>query len=543
MPRRLILAAALAAAASASLAQTAADLQMQANMAFASRDYVRAGTLLEQSFERQPQPAQLYNAACAYALGGHKEQAMRTLQRALANGFFNATLAGKDSDLASLHGDPRWPALLEQMKQKEVLEARLFNSAALRSPYRDDLPEDEKVAGLSKFWSEVKYNFVYTDRLKELDWDKLYLETLPKVRATTSTAEYYRVLIQLGAKLRDGHTGIWGADELLNKDWAKPLLKTRLVEGKVVVDAVFDPDLVARGVARGTEITAVDGEPVKAWAEREIRPYVSASSEQDMNQRVYGYQFLQGPVDVAPRVSFRTAAGKAFDAPVRRVSFQEFGKLAPKTEAFELRMLPGNIAYVALNTFNNSKAADGFLAAFDQIAKSQALIIDVRNNGGGNSGEGYRVLSTLTDKTYVPGKWGTRDYRPTYRAWQMANPDHEELDTPRAPDTAHQYSKPVVVLTSARTYSAAEDFALAFDIMQRGQIIGEVTGGSTGQPLFFDLPGGGHARICTRSVTYPDGRVWIGKGIAPNVAVAPTVADIRKGRDTVLEAALAALRK
>lgn len=42
----------------------------------------------------------------------------------------------------------------------------------------------------------------------------------------------------------------------------------------------------------------------------------------------------------------------------------------------------------------------------------------------------------------------------------------------------------VVVLTSPRTYSAAEDFASAFDVMRRGLIVGEPTGGSTGQPLF-----------------------------------------------------------
>ncbi len=48
-------------------------------------------------------------------------------------------------------------------------------------------------------------------------------------------------------------------------------------------------------------------------------------------------------------------------------------------------MLPGNIAYVALNTFNENRSAEMFEAAFDEIAKASALIIDLRNNGGGNS--------------------------------------------------------------------------------------------------------------------------------------------------------------
>lgn len=56
----------------------------------------------------------------------------------------------------------------------------------------------------------------------------------------------------------------------------------------------------------------------------------------------------------------------------------------------------------------------------------------------------------------------------------------------------------MIVLTSARTYSAAEDFVVAFDAMKRGTIVGEPTGGSTGQPLLFVLPGGGTGRVCTK---------------------------------------------
>mgnify|MGYP000636776297 CR=1 FL=1 len=79
--------------------------------------------------------------------------------------------------------------------------------------------------------------------------------------------------------------------------------------------------------------------------------------------------------------------------------------------------------------------------------------------------------------------------------------------------------------------------------MKRGKIVGEATGGSTGQPLMISLPGGGTARIVSKRDTYPDGKPFVGVGIQPNIKVSPTVADIRKGRDTVLEAALLALRK
>jgi C-terminal processing protease CtpA/Prc len=296
-------------------------------------------------------------------------------------------------------------------------------------------------------------------------------------------------------------------------------------------------------VAPGAEITEVDGEPVRAYAERELVPYLSASTQQDMNQRAYGYSFLSGPIGVTPRVTFRTADGKSFVAAAKRVEWDNWSKARPRRPAFEIRMLPGNVAYVALNGFGDQQAADGYMAAFDKIAKSSALVIDMRNNGGGNSDVGYRVLATLTDKPFLTGNWGTRNYRPTYRAWQRAMPNYEESSSEWPADLSHQYTKPVTVLISGATYSAGEDFMVAFGSMKRGLIVGEPTGGSTGQPLMVSLPGGGGARICTKADTYPDGRVWVGKGVEPDLRVAPTVADLRKGKDTVLEAALAALRK
>ena len=132
---------------------------------------------------------------------------------------------------------------------------------------------------------------------------------------------------------------------------------------------------------------------------------------------------------------------------------------------------------------------------------------------------------------------------PSFRAWGRPEGTHAEPGDRIPPDPKLHYAGPVVLLTSARTYSAAEDFTVAFDAMQRGRIVGEPTGGSTGQPLVFDLPGGGSGRVCTKRDSYPNGRAFVGVGIQPQVKVSPTVADLRAGRDTVLEAALALLRR
>lgn len=420
--------------------------------------------------------------------------------------------------------------------------AMQWESAALAGAYKDNISEDEKVAGLSKLWSEVKYNFFDTATLEKLDWDKLYLETLPRVRATRSTEDYYRVLTELVAKLKDGHTNVVPPAELQARMFGAPMLNTLPIEDRVLVTEVYDPDLRAKGIMPGLELVSIDGTEVKAYAAREVAPYVSASTPQDAALRTFSYQLLRGAEGSAARIVFRDASGKQFEQQVPRVGREARRAGGARPPSFEFSMLPGDVAYVALNSFDDESAAEAWMAAFDEIAKSSALVIDVRRNGGGNSGVGYAILSTLDNKPFMGSRWATRDYKPSWRAWGKEMPMYSEAPGVVQPDPKRQYSKPVLVLTSAATYSAAEDFAVAFDGMQRGALVGEPTGGSTGQPLFIKLPGGGQARICTKLDTYADGRAFVGVGVQPQHAAKPTVEGMRAGRDEVLEAALAQLQ-
>ena len=534
MVRHIIAGAALALCATLSHASEA-----EARKAYQDKQFTQAAALYMKEFDRAPHAALLYNAACSYALAGERDSAIAALTRAMDHGWLEAGKTEADSDFASLRSDPRWPKLLAAMKDKQALEARLYNSPAIASAYAETLGEDEKIAGLSKLWSEVKYNFVYTDTLKKLDWDKLYLDYLPKVRATGSTAEYYRVLIELVAKLRDGHSNVYPPEQLWDKMWARPLMRTMPVEGRVFVEQVYSPSLKALGIEPGLEVTAVDGIPVAQYVARDIAPYESASTPQDLERRTHGYSFLSGDAATAPKVTFVAKNGKTFTVAVPRVALAEWRKSASQRAPFEMKMLPGGVAYVALNGFGDQRAADGFIAAWPQIREARALVIDVRANGGGNSDVGYRVLGTLTDKPFVTTKWSTREYHPTFRAWGRPSTMHGEGPGEWQADGERVFKGPVAVLTSSATYSAAEDFALAFDNMKRGAIVGEPTGGSTGQPLFFKLPGGGTARVCTKQDTYPDGRPFVGVGIQPSILVRPTVADLRENKDAVLDAALA----
>jgi C-terminal processing protease CtpA/Prc len=167
----------------------------------------------------------------------------------------------------------------------------------------------------------------------------------------------------------------------------------------------------------------------------------------------------------------------------------------------------------------------------------------VRRNGGGSTGFGYRVLSTLTDKSVATTRGWKMVYRPTDRARQQ--PQQLEFEESQiGPDaTGRLFRKPVAVLIGPGTFSAAEDFAAAWKMMKRGLTIGTASGGSTGQPLVLALPGGGGMRICTKRDRFANGDEFVGIGIKPDVEVRQTLEEFRAGRDAVLERAIAELSR
>jgi C-terminal processing protease CtpA/Prc len=203
-------------------------------------------------------------------------------------------------------------------------------------------------------------------------------------------------------------------------------------------------------------------------------------------------------------------------------------------------LLPGNIAYLGIHSFNTDTASTFFRNNYETIARSSAMIIDLRENGGGNTD--LEILSYLIDSAASVSKMYTRQYIAAHRPWRRLQTTWGTTNGIQ-PNGGKRYTKPVILLVSPRTYSAAEDFAVAFKTLKCGLIMGEATGGSTGQPLFITLPGNISARICTKRDQFPNGDEFIGKGVLPDIPVTPTVQDIRKGIDTELQAALKEVKK
>ena len=170
----------------------------------------------------------------------------------------------------------------------------------------------------------------------------------------------------------------------------------------------------------------------------------------------------------------------------------------------------GNIMLLDLRVFPPpAMAGDVLAAAMNVVAQADALIIDLRRNGGGAETANL-VMGYLLD--------GGRPLSGTYD--RPTDTHHASVSPAWVPGRRFGTTKPLFILTSRRTFSAAEAVAYDLQALRRAVIVGEVTGGGAHpyeyrrvhRHFALDLPEG-------RSVNPITGGNWQGVGVQPDVAV------------------------
>jgi hypothetical protein len=247
----------------------------------------------------------LNDEAHIYMLLNEKDSAIMTLQAMHDIGGHYYQSMENDSAFNSTRSDSSFKELVASMKQSESL----WEGYDFKTPYREDLPLSEKMAGLSLLWSQAKYNFVHFDHAG-VDWNKLYLHYLTLVPQTKSTAEYYQLLIRFYASLKDAHTNVYFPEQLYNSFYARPPFRTELIEGRVFVTEIFSDTLQKTGIKKGLEILSINDEPVLQYAKDSVEPYQSSSTPQDMDVRKFTYALLAGAIDAPLHIKFRDQAGR-----------------------------------------------------------------------------------------------------------------------------------------------------------------------------------------------------------------------------------------
>jgi len=197
--------------------------------------------------------------------------------------------------------------------------------------------------------------------------------------------------------------------------------------------------------------------------------------------------------------------------PEDREEYQKFGRSI--NFGFEkIERMEGNIGYLDMRGFFGADAgAPTAAAAMNFLANSDALIIDLRKNGGGDPAMVAFVTSYLYDEE--PVHLNDLYFRPedsTRQWWTL----------PHVPGQKLGGKKDVYVLTSKRTFSAAEEFTYNLKNLKRATIIGEVTGGGA-------HPGGVRRLGDHFGMFVPSGRAinpisktnWEGTGVKPDIEV------------------------
>jgi retinol-binding protein 3 len=177
----------------------------------------------------------------------------------------------------------------------------------------------------------------------------------------------------------------------------------------------------------------------------------------------------------------------------------------------EVKILEGNVAYIDLRGFVNTEfAGETAIAAMNYVSHADALIIDLRHNGGGSPSMIQLISSYLFDSQ--PVHLNSFYFRPAdeySETWTLAT-----VSGKRRPDMD------VYVLTSSNTFSAAEEFSYNLKNLGRATLIGETTGGGA-------HPGGLSIVTDRFLVWMPTGRAinpitninWEGTGVEPHVKV------------------------
>lgn len=290
------------------------------------------------------------------------------------------------------------------------------------------------------------------------------------------------------------------------------------------------PDMQLDAAARKEVIDTL----VKRLNEAYVFPDVAAKMEQSLRANSAAYEQMTSARQFAEKLTTDLQA-VSHDKHLRvRYSFESIpvrpsGPSEPTADEMErarrelgrinygferVERLPGNIGYIDLRGFTPTQIGgdETVAAAFNFLANTDALIIDLRQNGGGDPSRVALICSYL----FGPERVHLNDLH-----WREGKGERIEEYWTRKEVAGKRYEgKDVYVLTSNYTFSGAEEFSNNLKTLKRATIVGETTGGGAN-------PGGGN-RLGEHFMAFiPIGRAvnpitktnWEGTGVEPDVKV------------------------
>ena len=193
------------------------------------------------------------------------------------------------------------------------------------------------------------------------------------------------------------------------------------------------------------------------------------------------------------------------------------------------RVLDDNIGYVRYASFASDIGSGNLENMLSLLAPCRALIIDIRDNGGGLISTAQELAARFTNEEKVVGYIRHKTGK--------GHSDFSAMEEQRlSPSKGRRWQKRVAVLTNRGVFSAANEFVKYMKCFPNVIVVGDRTGGGAGMPFSSQLPCGWSVRFSACPMYDRQGQSTE-FGIDPDYAVALTDDDFAKGRDTIIEAA------
>lgn len=376
-----------------------------------------------------------------------------------------------------------------------------------------------RLLSLARHWNAVEYFFAYKYLLSR-NWNQILEQYIPQLMRKMDLEHYHLTLTKLTREVEDGHAVMGNSRYLLENKWSKlvPFSVTYL-DRQTIVSEIRYPELnQVNDIQVGDIILQVDKVDQQEIRKR-VYPFFKGSN-QVVTQGAINNILFAGTTDKV-QVQLKRG-GKVKTVEVTRYPFKAFWNY--KFPSKKVLTLTESCAMVDLGHLKREQVDSVMQVATEQ----KAIIFDLRNYPQVMLGD---FMHYLTDEY----KAGYREYDPTldfvgvFQPYQIAQ---------GKVDSGKVYKGLKVVLVNEYTQSMAEWYAMYFESLPNTVLIGSQTAGTDGSITSIPLPGKINAIFTNVIIEYPDGTQSQKNGIKVDYTVLPTAADIKVGRDSILQFAM-----
>ena len=385
------------------------------------------------------------------------------------------------------------------------------------------LSKKDRVAVFEEVWKRISERY-YDPSFNGVDWNSVRDRYRPRLDQVGEDNEFYALLNRMVGELHDAHTRLHTPRERIDRERflaVTPGLSIWEVENKPVVISVDPSSEAARaGIVPGMIVTSVNGIPVANRLEQVKLAIGGSSTERAERLRLYR-RLLDGDPGAKITLGLTDNTGKPLTAAVSLKSVSD----APDVS---WRQLPFGYGYIRL-TLWKSPIHDRFRAALDQFKTAPGVVIDLRDNPGGEVSEVLKIAGFFFSNHEPFGNFVTRAGK------------HMELATAGSQSAA--YTGRVAILINESSGSGSEMFAEVMQESGRAVVVGRQSCGCLlGISEFKKLKGGGELAVSELGYVSPHGHRVEGIGVIPDDTVGITLSDLQSKRDSILLEAETALR-